>query len=349
MKIQTAIALILFFCAGLFFAQTGPSKETVKGPDFGIVLLAHGGRVRTWNEEVRHVADQVDLSIPTEVAFGMATRRTMQEAVDRLAARGVKEIIAVPLFVSSHSSVITSIRYLFGLEKVMPEDLKMFAGMDHSGTDHSKMDHSKMEQASLSQTKPLTSSTPIRMTFALDHHQLVSKILLDRAAAISSHAKHEVVILAAHGPVSDEENKLWLNDMSLLAAQMKRSSRYAGIEYLTVRDDADDKVRDAATKELRDRVQAVVRNGQTALIVPLLLSYGGIDDGMKERLKGLNYKMAAQGLLPDRRIVEWVLDVAKKEAADATLAAPLTRRLARFLAIYSASTTQRNPSAADLS
>ncbi|HEY1946076.1 MAG TPA: hypothetical protein VGG97_03665 [Bryobacteraceae bacterium] len=82
---------------------------------------------------------------------------------------------------------------------------------------------------------------------------------------------------------------MWLNDMSLLAAQMKRSSRYAGIEYLTVRDDADDKVRNAATKELRDRVQAVVRNGQTALIVPLLLSYGGIEDGMKERLKGLNY------------------------------------------------------------
>jgi sirohydrochlorin ferrochelatase len=292
----------------LFFAQTGPSKDKTKGPDFGIVLLAHGGRVRTWNEEVWHVADQVDLSIPTEVAFGMATRKTMQDAVDKLTARGVTEIIAVPLFVSSHSSVITSIQYLLGLEKVMPEDLKMFAGMDHSGGNHAKMDHDD-----LSQTKPLTASVPIRMTCALDHHQIVGRILLNRAASISSHAKREVVILIAHGPVSDEENKLWLNDMSLLAEQMKQSSHYADIEYLTVRDDADDKVRDAATKELRERVQAVAANGKTALIVPLLLSYGGIEDGMKERLKGLNYKMASQGLLPDRRIVEWVLDVAQKE------------------------------------
>ena len=119
----------------------------------------------------------------------------------------------------------------------------------------------------------------------------------------------------AHGPVPDEENKLWLSDMSLLAEQMKQFSHYAAIQYLTVRDDADDKVRKAAAKQLRERVQAVVKDDQTALIVPLVLSYGGIEDGIRERLKGLNYKIASQGLLPDPRIEEWVLDVAQKEAS----------------------------------
>ena len=38
----------------------------------------------------------------------MATRENIQTAIDRLVARGVTEIIAVPLFVSSWSSVITS-------------------------------------------------------------------------------------------------------------------------------------------------------------------------------------------------------------------------------------------------
>lgn len=154
----------------------------------------------------------------------------------------------------------------------------------------------------------------MRMTCALDHHRIVGNILLDRAAAISSHHKHEVVILVAHGPVPDEENKLWLSDMGALAAQMKRSPRYAGIEYLTVRDDADEKVREAATKELRARVQSVMDSGETALIVPLLLSYGGIEDGMKERLQGLSYTMASQGLLPDRRIASWVLEMAQQQA-----------------------------------
>ncbi len=59
----------------------------------------------------------------------MATRSTMQSAIDRLVARKVTEIVAVPLFVSSHSSVIESTAYLLGLRMQMPEDLKDFASM----------------------------------------------------------------------------------------------------------------------------------------------------------------------------------------------------------------------------
>ena len=109
----------------------------------GVLLLAHGGSATEWNEEVRHVADQVDLAQPTEVAFGMATRSSMQAAVNRLVARKVTEIVAVPLFVSSHSSVIDSISYLLGLRSQQPEDLKMFAAMDH-GNGGMTMDHAAM-------------------------------------------------------------------------------------------------------------------------------------------------------------------------------------------------------------
>lgn len=42
--------------------------------------FAHGGSAQEWNEEVRHVADEVDLAMPTEVAFGMAMRSSMQTA-----------------------------------------------------------------------------------------------------------------------------------------------------------------------------------------------------------------------------------------------------------------------------
>jgi predicted phosphoribosyltransferase len=52
--------------------------------------------------------------MPTEVAFGMATKSTMQAAINRLEAREVTEIVAVPLFISSHSSLIDSIAYLLG-------------------------------------------------------------------------------------------------------------------------------------------------------------------------------------------------------------------------------------------
>jgi len=124
MKKQWIATAILLCLANAIAAKA----QTTAHP--GILLLAHGGRVQTWNEEVRHVADQVDLKIPTEIAFGMATKSSIQAGIDRLTARGVTEIIAVPLFVSSHSSVIDSTAYLLGLRTNAPEDLKMFASMN---------------------------------------------------------------------------------------------------------------------------------------------------------------------------------------------------------------------------
>src|SRR5919106_5983834 len=99
--------------------------------DPGILLLAHGGRAE-WNARVIELAAQVDRTRPTEVAFGMATRANIQAAIDRLVARGVTEIVAVPLFVSSWSSIITSTEYLLGLRADAPAALAMYAKMHHA-------------------------------------------------------------------------------------------------------------------------------------------------------------------------------------------------------------------------
>jgi sirohydrochlorin ferrochelatase len=306
--------LALSWMRGAAWGQgSGTTGAQQKAQRTGILLLAHGGALQ-WNEDVRHVADQADLSLPTEVAFGMATKSTMQSAISRLEGRGVTEIVAVPLFVSSHSSVIDSTAYLLGLRAQMPEDLKMFATMDHSG---GSMDHSAMHDPAKTADalKPISSSVPIRMASALDHHAIVADILKDRAASISRVPAHEVVILVAHGPVPDDENKLWLRDMSILAEQMRKETQYADIQCLTLRDDADDPVRSTATEQLREKAKQVTQKGNTALIVPLLLSYGGIEDGIRKRLSGLTYHMSTQGLLPDTRVVTWVVDAAHSNAA----------------------------------
>ncbi len=313
MKRVVSLLAILSSLLAPVAAHTQQPAASRKSARVGVVLLAHGGSALEWNEEVRHVADQVDLHVPTEVAFGMATRSAMQAAVDRLVARKVTEIVAVPLFVSSHSSVIDSISYLFGLRSQEPEDLKMFAQMDHGGgmmmMDHAAMSHD--EAMSAEARKPISSPVPIRMASALDHHRIVAEILRDRAASISRDPAHEVVMLVAHGPVPDDENKLWLADMDTLATAIKQQSHYAAIESLTLRDDADNPVRNAATQQLRQKVEQIAKSGNTPLIVPLLLSYGGIEDGLRQRLEGLNYRMPTQALLPDQRIVDWVIDSAQ--------------------------------------
>jgi len=89
---------------------------------------------------------------------------------------------------------------------------------------------------------------------------------------------------------------------------MRSRSRYRRIEFLTVRDDAPVPVRQKATEELRATVSRAASDGGRALVVPLLLSYGGIEERIRGRLAGLEFSMPAAALLPDHRIVEWVIE-----------------------------------------
>ena len=280
--------------------------------ELGVLLMAHGGSP-AWNATVDELRARVNERVPTEVAFGMATRAAIQSAVDRLIERGVREIVGVPLFISSHSSVVESTRYLLGARAEAPADLALFARMSHgapTAAAGAHAEHAAMEDG----TRPVGSRVPIRVTGALDDHPIVAEILLSRAKAISRDPAREAVLIVAHGPVPDADNALWLADMGRLAAHLRSSAPFAQVEAITVRDDAPPPVRAAAAAELRAAVSRLSAGGTRVLVVPLLLSYGGIEGGIKERLDGLDYTMASQAIMPDDRLVQWVLDAVKRES-----------------------------------
>jgi hypothetical protein len=220
--------------------------------DPGILLLAHGGSGE-WNARVMELAAKVNQRRPTEVAFGMATRATMQSGIDRLVERGATEIVAVPLFVSSWSTVITSTEYLLGLRAEAPAALAIFAKMNHgaAGGHDAHAGHAPAVDG----TTPVKSPVPIRMTPALNDHPIVADVLASRARAISRNAAQEAVIIVAHGPTEEDDNTRWLADMASLAARVGKAQAFASVDYLTLRDDAPKPIRDAATRELRGIVE----------------------------------------------------------------------------------------------
>ena len=276
----------------------------------GILLLAHGGS-STWNEEVLNLATRIDQATPVEVAFGMAKKRTIQDGVDRLSERGVAGIVAVPLFISSHSSIIRATEYLLALREEAVPELEIYARMDHGSArmDHGSNTEPAAHEAMFDPTTPVKTTVPIRLTPALDRHPIVADILVSRAEAVSRNPEEEVAVIVAHGPVSDEDNTAWLEDMGALAELMRQKTRLSRIEYLTVRDDAPKPIRNQAEAQLRALVERVSGEGKNALIVPLLLSYGGIEKGIRKRLEGLPYRMSSQALLPDDRLNQWVMSV----------------------------------------
>ncbi len=296
--IKIAIAVLVLGIASAV-AQT-------PDPKVGVLILAHGGKAN-WNEEVQKVRAEVDKVYPAEVAFGMASRRTIQAAADKLVERGVERIVAVPLFISSHSTVITSTEYLLGQRADAPKDLAIFAKMDHGDGGHGSHGGGHSAHSTYDGTKPIDLKVPVTMTSALDDHPKVAEILTARAKALGGTPENEVVIVVAHGPVDEASNRKWLADMSSLVATMKRETAFKRIEYMTVRDDAPEPIRSQATAELRSIVEKAMAESSEVLIVPLLLSFGGIEEGVKKRLEGLPYRMSHQGLLPDERLAKWVI------------------------------------------
>ena len=299
-SLSHAIAFTLVLGVPAVVAAQVPSKT-------GVLLLAHGGQAQ-WNQSVSDVAKRVDARLPTEVAFGMATRANIKGAMDRLVARGVTSIVAVPLFISSHSSVITSTEFLLGLRREAPADLARFAKMSHGGHGGAANEHAHHAEDPAS---PIASSVPVKMTSAFNRHPLVGAMLADRARSISTAPASEAVILVAHGPVLEDDNARWLDDMRVLAEQVRGAAPFASVEYMTVRDDAGPAIREAATRELRQKVEAQRALGRRVLVVPHLMSFGGIEKGLLKRLEGLEYTITTQALMPDDRIVEWVLQSAR--------------------------------------
>lgn len=310
---QTAAALVL----SLFAVAPRASAQTLEPPVSpsrpGVLLLAHGGS-GVWDENVLAIVRAVDATYPTEVAFGMATRANIQAAADRLAARGATEIVAVPLFVSSHSSVVRATAYLLGLRAEAPPEMAIFAKMahgsssqgaqgGHGGSNGHGAHNGHGASAAGDGSTPIVSTLPIRMTDALNSHPILGAIVADRAREISRNPSRESVILVAHGPTGEADNARWLADLQTLAGHL---DGYASVDILSLRDDAKAPVREQATADLRAKVGAAHAAGRDVLIVPVLLSYGGIERGLKTRLEGLDYRLPSQGIAPDARLADWV-------------------------------------------
>ncbi|NUB13702.1 hypothetical protein GAY28_13915 [Azospirillum brasilense] len=269
----------------------------------GILLLAHGSHrpaghehsghghhtadgtgapapANVWNRNVQELAERLDTQRPTEVAFGMADAQAIQVAVDRLQARGVKEIVAVPLFVSSYSPIIGNFRYILGLQ-------------DHLA-----------KTTSLKHLDRITSNAHFRFSGAMDAHPLIGGILLERAVALATDPATTTVIVIAHGPNTEEENRLWLKDMEAHAALLRERGGFCRVSVLTHRNDAPLEVKAAARAAFRQQVADASRDS-TVVVVPLLLSAGGIEKQVEADLDGLPYRFA-EPLMPHPNIERWV-------------------------------------------
>lgn len=264
------VIAVLFLCPGLLGS---PAK-------IGILVIAHGDREDGWNQGVREAIAPLRERYVLELAFLYPVLgETLQDGFDRLEARGVDTILVIPLLISSYSEHFEQLEYALGLRDTIP--------------------------SIIDQHSPVNVKARIRMGRAIDGNPTVTKILERRARAISSDPQHEVLVLVGHGPNSEEHNRQWLRDMDTMARAIHQQLPFRKIHSLTLRDDAPPDVREAASLALRSVVEEESKDGKV-LIVTLLVSYSEVQSGIKERLEGLTYTIADEGLVRDPLITDWV-------------------------------------------
>lgn len=298
---KAALIVLFALASAAHAAPAAPAAPAAS--DYGILLLAHGGEPE-WNAEVAKLRDTVDQKVPTETALGMADPKTLQAGLDALAKRGVKRVVAVPLFVQSRSEVMDQTKYALGLStspsSVLREAAERMAAM-HPGM---PMHH---HMFSLDQVK---SPVPVALAAALDDDVIVSRILLQRAKGLSADPKKETVVLVAHGPVDDAAVSAWNESLMRHAEFVRREGGFRAATFAILRDDAAPPVRAASVADLRAKTAGGAKNGG-ALVVPVLIARGGIEGKLASDLKGLDYKWDGQTLMPHVGFDDWILKRAR--------------------------------------
>ena len=298
---------------------------SLQAQDTGVLVLAHGGS-EEWNEAVIEAAGPLKKNHKVEFAFGMANYVTMRHGIEALEEKGASEIAVVQLFISSYSPIIRQNRYLLGKRDSLPD--RMMPLMHHID-EYKKMMNIEEDSSNRNSNhrfympenlQPIPTKADISVAPPLDDHKVVAQILQKRIQTLSTDPANETILVVAHGPNAEDDNKKWIDTMESLtqkiqSVQQKDGTPYKQIFALTVRDDASDAVFNQAKAHLRTLVRQAGQNGDV-IVVPLFLSSGGREQAVAERLEGLDFKWNGQTLLPDSLITDFIQQSAEKALAN---------------------------------
>ncbi|KAF5425074.1 MAG: Sirohydrochlorin ferrochelatase, partial [Candidatus Methanocomedens sp.] len=235
------IMLLIMIISLIIPAVAAENKEK-----YGILVIAHGSPGESWCSPVRNAVAEVDLLYPVELGFlEFVPNETINDAVEKLDHARVTKIIAIPLFISSHSSHIQEIEYVLGLRDTLPmtsehvvvEGVEIERSIVPMGDRYAisrvpveigadgvirAMGHPGEEEELI----PVDTDAEIVLTGAMDDHWLVAGIVADRTADLVANSEDETLVLVAHG--TDEEDNFdgWVNSTSSLANQARLKLTY---------------------------------------------------------------------------------------------------------------------------
>ena len=281
------------FLFGAVLALPSPAvgqAPPTPGPDVGTLIVAHGGGP-AWDARVEKIAAEVNLPGPVGVSFLMgpgAKTHRFQDMVADLARRGAREVVVVPMLVSSYSGHYEQIRYLAG--------------------ERSDLDSTMMHHLHMSGIERAAPGVRLRLTKAVDDAPEVAEVLADRAKALAKEPSKQALFLVGHGPNSAEDYAEWMSNLRRVADSVRVRTGFRNVLLDLVRDDAPDGVRAEAVARVRELITLQHQlTGRDVVVVPVLISTGRVStEKLPNDLKGLPIRYTDEGLLPHSGMARWV-------------------------------------------
>ncbi len=257
----------------------------------GVLVMAHGGSP-AWNAAVEAAMAPLAAELPTEIAFGMARRETLQEAVNRLDTANVDRIAVVRLFISG-SSFLHRTQFLLG----MREDPPTQPGGGRGSA-----------EAELS--RPIERRAEVAIELAgLSEAPEIGSILRQRVEALSRNPANESVLLLAHGMSTEESNLALIGRLDGLADSIRSIGSFRRVAVETLREDWP-AARARAERRIRTWVVRANEDGGRTIVVPIrLFGFGPY----REVLDGLEYAADETGFLPHPLVRDWVRNQAVRQ------------------------------------
>lgn len=289
MLIVASATLLMIGCTTTRTARIGHDEPPQAGK-FGVLVMAHGGG-ETWNREVDAALMPLRTRYPLEIAFGMADAGTIQDGVSRLEMQGVERIGVVRLFISGESWYERTAQIL-GIQPGAPQRAPADAHAMHATHGDHSMAFWKIESTA---------------DFAMSEEGLMDapemgEVLLTRARNLSHDPRRESVLIIAHGPGDDAENRRWLQRIDQRAERMRQALPFRQVRVETLREDWPEK-RQAAEARIRDYVTRANSDGGRAIVIPFRVQGFG---PYAKVLTGLDYVADRAGLVPDPEVGAWV-------------------------------------------
>ncbi|SFT01474.1 sirohydrochlorin chelatase [Marininema halotolerans] len=235
----------------------------------GILVIAHGSRNEQWNRLVDEAINQVQVDYPIVVGFlELVPGRLIPDGVKALEEQGVKQILAIPLFVSSGSTHLEEIWYSLGV-----------------------IQHPRLP-THLSRIRPQAEVIPCQ---GMDAHHRIIEIIEERVTDLSTIPEEESLLLIAHGSEKSGFQERWEQGLAELAAAMVERFGFPRIDFAMLR-----------TKDVKPKAEALAKRGRL-LALPIFLSCGYFTEVVvPKELEGIPHYYRGEAFLPHSSIARWI-------------------------------------------